>query len=159
MAEFKDLDLEPRARLTFAIFLIAEPSALVEGLFEKDGSFWIVCPNLATKRADGKTIAEWFAYSVRPAAHPIDLTLRRPEGARLLQPCSPDEMADGYGIARSLDAERRFLAMFLPTGFPLDGIRVESCTCRLSESSPQRRAKACMRLWTEPAKPCRCTSR
>lgn len=125
MAQFKDLDLEPRARLTFAIFLIAEPSALVEGLFEKDGSFWIVCPNLATTRADGKTIAEWFAYSVRPAAHPIDLRAKRPEGARLLEPCSPDEMADGYGIARSLEAERRFLAMLLPTGFPLDGIRVD----------------------------------
>ena len=125
MATFDQLDIEPTARQVYDAFLLGAPLVPVEGLFKRGQQYFLVCPVLDMKRSDGRTVQEWFDHSVRPAAHPIYLVKQRPEGSEELPPRTASEIADSYGVSRTLHSALRDLALLLPTGFPFIGVRVE----------------------------------
>lgn len=123
-----NLDFEPIARQVYDSFLLSVPDVPVEGLFQRDGMYFIVSPALDTTLADGRTVAAWYEAKLSPVGMGILLVKDRPQGAVELACRSAAQVADAFGVVRTRSTVQRDLALMLPTGFPLVSITVENRT-------------------------------
>jgi hypothetical protein len=123
------LDFQPVARQVFDAFIVATPYAPVDGLFQLDGCYYIVCPGLdllmrTTELGKGEpeTIAAWFAHALRPIGCPIQLVAQAPEGSIRIVLRTGEQQADGFGVLRNNGDFPNELSTRLPAEFPFVGI-------------------------------------
>jgi hypothetical protein len=141
MGGAETLDFEPIARQVYDDFLLSLSGVPVEGLFRRDGQYFIVSPALGMKRDEGRTVAEWFDAERRPLAHPIFLVDRRPEGAEELASRTADEVQSAFGVVRTANDIIRDLAVRLPLTFPLLSVGVEDRLLVITVSRPLDRSE------------------
>jgi hypothetical protein len=126
MMTTETVDVEPIARQVYDTFLLAVPGVPVEGLFQKAGEHFIVSPALDMRLADGRTVRAWYEEDLMPLGFGIHVVKERPEGSVELECRSPAQVADAFGIIRTLMTVRRDLALMLPASFPLVSVASEN---------------------------------
>ena len=110
---------DPYGRWSYDNFVLNQPHINVEGLFEKNRKYYIVCPNInvETKAMDGENIYEWFRDN-REIGCPIELVTKCPEKSVKIDERTIDELVEGNNNPKNLRDLFSSILMLLPKKFP-----------------------------------------
>ena len=125
------------ARACYDTLVVQQPHVKTEGMWWSGESFVIVCPNLRDDCADdGQPITAWFGMNKILGA-PVSLVPTTPTDAVRVSPRTAEELAEGFGDARTL---RDTLAGCAPGSRP--PLLAPWVTCRLTPTPPAGRLPA-----------------
>nr|WP_298171157.1 hypothetical protein [uncultured Pseudomonas sp.] len=107
------------AQVSYERLLLTQPDFNLQGLWEKDGRYYIVCSDIATAiTSDGTPLKEWFDEHCRVIAYQVDLIATPPPGATRLPARTVEQLSQLHGaplnaVQFSLEIKRQ-----LPKNFP-----------------------------------------
>jgi len=105
------------ARWTYDRFRLLKPGVSTDGLWELDGAYCIVCPDIASS-SELEKLATWFKECCCPVTAPVDICLAPPQGAHRVSSLSPEERASLTGMPLTWNEFVLALAAALPRSFP-----------------------------------------
>lgn len=107
------------AQVSYERLLLTQPDFELQGLWEKDGRYYIACSDIATAiTSGGASLKEWFDNHCRVIAYQVDLVATPPPGATRIPARTVQQLSQLHGAP--LNAGQFYLEIKrqLPKNFP-----------------------------------------
>lgn len=86
------------AQVSYERLLLTQPEFKLQGLWEKDGRYYIACSDIATAiTSDGMPLKEWFDNHCRIIAYQVDLVVTPPPGATRISARTVEQLSQLHG--------------------------------------------------------------
>jgi len=112
------------AQVSYERLLLTQPDFNLQGLWEKNGRYYIACSDIATAITSGGTpLKKWFDEHCRVIAYQVDLTETPPPGATRLPARTVEQLSQLHGAPLNAVQFHLEIKRQLPKNFPAFNIQ------------------------------------